>query len=397
MARSGSVVVVIALLVGACSGDRAGDEGVASLLPASGLPQGGYLIEISGAGLTGDEAVTFGGLPATVVDAAPGLLVVRAPVAGVAEAESRSVDVVIAGGGYTTVLEDGFTFTPEVAPLVPIVVSVEPAAAPNGGGVEVSITAEGFGDRPRVFFGTTGVVEAEVVAVSGTRIDVIVPAAAVSDADGLVDVAVRDTATGHEGRLFGAFQYGAAAVFVSGVDISPTTPGVMVVTGVGFTAPAAVSFAGIPGEVLEVDPTAITVRVPAPDIAGCEPIAGPGGVETGGTRLTAPDPFTFGASIALVTGYETHDVEIDADGVVVADTAITVFGTGFVGPTVIRVGGAEFTAEPDERPPAESFVTAAIPAGSELNGAPGDTPTGVLVNGQGCEVDLPALIRLVRP
>ena len=294
------------------------------------------------------------------------------------------------------VLEGAFTFTSSVADLLPIVASLDPAEAPNEGGVAMTITAERFGDDPRVFFGTAGLVEAEVTAVTDTRIDVVVPPAPDADRNGLVTVAVRDSTTGREGRLFGAFQYGTPAALITAVDVSFTTPGAMVITGFGFAEPLTVTFAGVVTEVLEVQPTAITVLLPSPEITGCESITGPVVVETADARLVGPDPFTFGASVVLVTGYDTHDVEMYAEGVVVADTPVTVFGTGFVGDTVIRIGGEEFAAEPDEEPPAESSATAVIPAGTELRGAPGDTLPGVLVNGQGCEVDLPELVRLVR-
>lgn len=389
-------IIVVALIAAACSDDSAADPLQATaVLPTSGLPQGGYLVEIAGVGFTGDEVVTFGALPATVVDAEPGLLLVMAPVAEVGDSEPRTVDVVVASGGYVTVLEGAFTFTPEVAPMLPLLASIDPAAAANEGGVEVAITGEGFGDDPRVFFGTAGLVEAEVVAVTPTRIDVVVPQAPDPDRNALVTVAVRHAATGHEGRLFGAFQYGAPAALVTEVNVSPTTPGAMVIGGFGFTEPATVTLAGLEAAVLDVEPTSITVLVPSPEITDCESITGPVVVEMVDARLIGPDPFTFGTSVPFVTAYETQDVGVDSEGRVVADTPIVVEGTGFVGDTVIRLAGFEFAAEPDEQPPAESSATAVIPAGTGLGGAPGDTLSGVLVNGQGCEVALPLLVRLV--
>jgi len=396
--RLASILLAVGLVAGACGDDtsRAGPQ-VTGILPTVGIPVGGYLVEITGSGFTGDETVRFGDLPATVVGSTPDRLLVVAPVAGLGSLERRIVDVVVSSGGADTVLADAFTFSIEVVGLLPAVDSIDPATVPNEGGVTATITGTGFGSDPRVFFGTAGVVEAEVVSSTPNRIEVVVPPAPAADRDALVDVAVHLRVTGHESRLFGRFQYGAAAAYVTGMDVSFTTPGAMVIEGFGFTEPVTVTFAGVGAQVLDVGPTSITVALPSPEITGCEPVSGPVVVETADARLTAPDPFTFGASVAFVTGYEAHEVEVDADGIVVADTPITVEGTGFVGETVIRIGGVEFVAVPDEAPPAESSATAVIPAGADMGGAPGGTVSGVLVNGQGCKVVLPGLLHLVRP
>lgn len=368
---------------------------VDEVVPGAGLHGGGYFVVLEGSGFTGSEIVRFGDLVAPVVAADPGSLMVMAPVAGISGVDERVVDVVIVDGGEEAVVPGGFTYTGAVRPDLPRIEGLMPPSAPNEGGTTVVIIGSGFDQPVRVFFGTAGLAEADVLFTAPDRIEVLAPQAPGPDSDGVVTVAVRNVASGHEGRLHGSFQYGTGAVFVTGVAPSPRTSGAMLIQGRGFVEPLEVIFAGVMGQVLEVTAEEIEVLLPVPRIVDCVPLVGEVEVvmETG--TVKAPDPFTFGAAQPFVTGFEPVTVAVDDSGVTVAETMVTVEGSGFVGDTTLGIGDVEVAVMPDETPPAESAATAVIPEGAAIGGVPGDLLDGVLVNGQGCEVAIPGLVSLV--
>lgn len=259
--------------------------------PDRGSPVGGERVRIIGTGFEEPIRVTFGSLPAVVRSVTSTLLVVETPTIDLQVGSTSTVNVTVninvnEAETNSDTLNNAFTYTRGGSggggnnggggnALVPRIVSVSPTSGPNEGGTQVTINGEGFSDQVQVFFGTTTLIEAPVLSVSESRLVVTTPSATgFNDVhqNALVDVLVRNTDSGFEDTLTGAFQYGGGEMFISGVspDRGPYTGGENVtIFGQNFEGPAFVRFNGVNQNVLSVSGTEILVVTKPVQITSC--------------------------------------------------------------------------------------------------------------------------------
>ncbi|MGE3165737.1 MAG: IPT/TIG domain-containing protein, partial [Planctomycetota bacterium] len=255
---------------------------VSSVSPPNGSPLGGDVVTITGADLTVDTSVTFGGTPAasvTFVNATTLDATTPAHAPG-------AVDVAVANANGSDTLTAAFTFD---AP--PTLVSIAPTSGSPLGGTVVTLTGTAFTAATSVTFG--GTPAASVTFVNATTLDATTPA----HAPGAVDVAVAN-ANGSD-TLTAAFTFDAPPTLVSIAPTSGSPLGgtVVTLTGTAFTAATSVTFGGTPA--------ASVTFVSATTLDATTPAHAPGAVDVavananGSDTLTAA--FTFDAPPTLVS------------------------------------------------------------------------------------------------
>jgi len=154
---------------------------VTSVDPSVGPTAGGEVVTITGTNLTGATAVTFGGVPGTIISVfSDTIIMVEAP--PVSMTGTVDVTVTTPGGTSATSPADQFTYLG-----VPTVISLSPSSGPSSGGTLVTITGNNFidlGSQP-VLFGSSAATSftlispTEITAISptgspGTTVDVTV-------------------------------------------------------------------------------------------------------------------------------------------------------------------------------------------------------------------------------
>jgi len=209
---------------------------------------------------------------------------------------------------------------------LPAVTQVSPASGPIGGGTTVNITGSGFTGATSVSFGGS---PATPVVNSDNSISVISPA----HVAGVVDVTVTTSAGTSTATSADQFTYGSGpTVTAVSPATGPTSGGTLVtIFGSSFTGATSVSFGGIGATPTVISDSHITAISPA-HVAGLVDVLV---VTPGGTSAaTASDHFTFGSSSApVVTGISP------AGGPVLGGTAVTIYGSGFTGATMVSFGG----------------------------------------------------------
>ncbi|WP_326597075.1 beta strand repeat-containing protein [Streptomyces sp. NBC_01803] len=130
--------------------------------PSSGPVGGGNTVTLTGTGLSGATAVTFGGVPAasfTVVSDTLATAVVPPGTPGAVQ-----VSVTTAAGTSGGV--------PYLYVAAPVVTALVPDAGPAAGGTTVTLTGSGLGQTTSVLFGTT---PAAFTVISDTAVTAVVP------------------------------------------------------------------------------------------------------------------------------------------------------------------------------------------------------------------------------
>jgi len=157
--------------------------------PDAGSSSGGTSVTLTGSGLTGATAVTFGGDPATnlvVVDDSSITVTTPSHAAGL-------VDVVVSTPGGPATLLDGFTYADS-----PVLLSMSPTSGPAAGGTTVTLTGAGLDTTTSVTFGGA---PAAVLSASDTEVIVVTPAGT----PGLVNVEV--TTAGGSSTVVDGYEY----------------------------------------------------------------------------------------------------------------------------------------------------------------------------------------------
>lgn len=311
---------------------------VSGISPASGTTAGGTLVTITGTGLTGATAVTFGGVPATSFTVFSNTEITATAPAGT----SGAVNVVVTTPGGTGT--NAYTYTVPVAS--PQVSTISPASGTSSGGTAVTITGTGFTGATSVTFGAAAATSFTVV--SDTEITAIAPPGTA----GAVNVVVTTSA----GTGTGPYTYSAAPVPVfSGISpASGTTEGdtTVTITGTGFTGATSVFIGGTAAtDLTVVSDSEITATTPAGSAGAVNVVVTtPGGVSTGTGVYTYSS-----ASVPVVSGITP------SSGTTAGGTTITITGSGFTGATAVTIGGtpaAGFTLVSDTE------ITATTPVGS---------------------------------
>jgi len=215
---------------------------VTGVTPNTGPAAGGTQVAISGSGLTGTGAVTFGGAPAASFQA-----VSDTQVNAVSPGGAGAVDVVVitaAGGASATGTVDQFTYIP-----APAVTNINPSGGPAAGGTLVTITGTGFKGTTAVTFGAAAGLRMTVV--SDTQITVLSPAGS----SGSVDIVVSAPGGTSSASPADAFTYNPPAPSVTAIDPKqgPLAGGTAVtVVGANFIGVTAVTFGKTASPKIEV-------------------------------------------------------------------------------------------------------------------------------------------------
>ncbi len=175
---------------------------VSSITPATGLPQGGTPITITGSGFVPGATVTVGGVAATGVSVVgPTQINATTPPGSIGAA----IVLVINPGGAISGLASAFSYSTSAPVVSPVTIaSVSPASGALTGGTTVTITGSGFASGATVLFGNT---IATSTFVSATQIVATTPPTATA---GAVAVSVTNANGGGSATQQGAFTYASS-------------------------------------------------------------------------------------------------------------------------------------------------------------------------------------------
>ncbi|MFI6310802.1 IPT/TIG domain-containing protein, partial [Nocardia fusca] len=207
---------------------------LATVVPNVGPVAGGTTVVLTGAGLAGASAVTFGGTPATsfTVNSAT-------QITAVAPAGTGTVPVTVTTAGGTS-NGVGYTYV-----AVPALTTVLPNVGLEAGGTTVIVTGTGLSTASAVTFGGTPATSFTVN--SDTQITAVAPAGT-----GTVQLTVT-TAGGVSNGV--TYTYVAVPALTAVVpNVGPASGGTtVVVTGTGLTGASAVTFGATPATSFTVD------------------------------------------------------------------------------------------------------------------------------------------------
>ncbi len=318
---------------------------VSGISPASGPNSGGTSVTISGSGLTGVSAVSFGTVSASS-------LTVESDTTVIATAPAHAdgtVDVTVTNpaGTSATVAADQYTYTA----AAPAVTSVAPATGPSGGGTTVTITGTGFSDATAVSFGSTPATDLAVA--SATLITALAPAGS-----GVVDITVTTPDGTSAASAADQFTYGSAPTATTlSPGVGPIGGGTQVtVDGTGFVAgQTSVTIGGtvIPPASVTVQNARVLTFITPGNAAGTVSVMV---TAPGGTTGAIPGGFTYQAPLNPVVTAVSPSSGSTAGG-----TTVTITGTEFIGVIGVSFGpvaAASFTVN------STTSITAVAPAGS---------------------------------
>jgi hypothetical protein len=302
---------------------------LATVVPNVGPVAGGTTVVLTGTGLTGASAVTFGGTPATsfTVDSAT-------QITAVAPAGTGTVQIAVTTVGGTS---NGVAYT-YVA--VPTLATVVPNVGPVAGGTTVVLTGTGLTGASAVTFGGTPATSFTVN--SATQITAVAPAGS-----GTVQVTVT-TAGGTSNGV--GYTYVAVPALTTvlpnvGLEAGGTT---VIVTGTGLSTASAVTFGGTPATSFTVNSdTQITAVAPAGTGTVQLTVTTAGGVSNGVT-------YTYVAVPALTT-------VVPNVGPASGGTTVVVTGTGLTGASAVTFGATPATSFTVD---SATQITAVAPAGT---------------------------------
>jgi YVTN family beta-propeller protein len=295
---------------------------VTAIGPSAGPVKAGTVVTITGSGLTGATAVTFGaGKKATAVTCTAISCTATAP-AGTAG--TVDVQVTTPGGISATTSADQYTYT-----AAPVVAAVMPAAGPLAAGTVVTITGTGLSGATKILFGTVAATGVSCTATSCT-------ATAPAGTAGMVNVQV--TAIGGVSAAVAGDKYTYTAVpTVTAVSpiTGPVSGGASVkVTGTNLASVTAVTF-GQGNNATGISCTATACTVTAP--AGSAGTVNVQVTSPGGTSATATgDQYTY-AGAPVVTGISP------SVGSTSGGTTVTITGANLYQATAVTFGGKKAT------------------------------------------------------
>ncbi|OWK39897.1 Flagellar hook-length control protein FliK [Fimbriiglobus ruber] len=291
---------------------------VTSINPSVGPTAGGTTVTLTGTGLAGATAVTFGGTSATIVSDSASQIVVTTPpgAAGIA-------DVLVTTSAGTSAGSPAYAFV-YTAPTGPTVASVSPSSGPAAGGTTITIAGTNLGGATAVTFGGT---TATILSDSATQLVVTDPAGAT----GTVDVVVTTQAGSSQTGATDKFTYQAPLPVVTGVSpgSGPATGGITVtLTGTDLDAATTVDFNSTPATIVSGTATQLVVTVPAGTAgnAAYVTVTTPAGT----SAVTSADYFTYTAPAPVITGV--------SPSLGTAGTTVTVTGLYLNGAVGVQFG-----------------------------------------------------------
>lgn len=304
-----------------------------SLVPAAGAFEGGTLVTLNGAGLTGTSGVTVCGESATEVTVVSDTEVTFLTPPG--ELGTCTVVIDVPGAG-TPPGDASFRYI-----VVPSVDQIDPSAGPVAGGTSITIEGTGFDEATGVRFGDTDATSFEVL--DDTTIAAVTPALVA----GSYPVRVRNADS--DGITVATFT-SMAVPTIEGVDPQPIDPAgdQVTISGAGLLGATAVSFDGEPAEAFTVlNDATITATTPTLDL--------------GEVDVTVTTPGGSGEATAQVWPTPTVESIDPPAGPADGETEITITGSGFTGVDEVRVGSSAAT---DVVVVDDGEITAVVPSGA---------------------------------
>jgi PGF-pre-PGF domain-containing protein len=202
---------------------------IISISPASGPARGGTPVTITGSGLIGTTAVTFGSTAGTIT----GIPTDRS-ITTISPPGTGTVDIIVATSSGISAIStaDQFTYQP-----VPTITNIAPASGPARGGTPVTITGRGFTGATAVVFGLGNV--ATFTENNDTTITAISP-----PGTGTVDIIITTLNGSSMPSATDFFFYQPAPIITSIIPATGTTTTSVLITnltGTGFTPGAKVT------------------------------------------------------------------------------------------------------------------------------------------------------------
>ncbi len=338
---------------------------IADVTPSTGHPALETPVTISGAFFAADSAVSFGGVPATIVGVTPDAIDVLAPTG----TRGAVVDVVVAGSDGTDTLVGGFAYDD---PPPPVLAAIDPPAGLFHSPTSVTLTGADFDAVYPLTVTVGGLPAGDVVRVSDTVVTATVPA----NTQGAVGDVVL-TQDGLSTTLPAAFAWeGTRLLALSPAAGDPLGGTAVTLTGEHLPDDGSlvVTFGGA---------AATVVSVTAP--GGAQVLTPPG------TPDTTVDVAVSGSNgdDLLVGAYRYEEVPppvlaavAPTEGLFHSPTAVTLTGADFSSlyPVTVTVGGLPAT---DVVRVSDTVVTATFPPNAQ--GATGD----VVVTQNGLDAALP--------
>lgn len=265
----------------------------------------------------------------------------------------RTVRVRAAINNVAQTVDVTFRERPDEEPppdLVPTITSVNPSTGRPTGGQTIRINGTNFDAPVRVLFdtGSGTPVEAFVVAVTDTTIDVLTPAVNLGAGQQLASdvIVITDLGSATEQRVeaTGAFTFRNEQLTPKISTVTPNSGPVtgntrVSIFGEGFQAPVQVLFGTAEARVVTVQYSEIIVETPAgrdtsPD--GSDTVTGPVDVTVRNinsqTTATMSGGFHYKNAVVITAAGPTI-------GPATGGTRVTIEGTGFLAPVAVTIGG----------------------------------------------------------
>jgi hypothetical protein len=293
---------------------------VTAVSPSSGPTAGGANVWITGTNFTGTTTVNFGLTPASFFVSDDNLITVTGTPAEAAA--TVNVTVVTPSGTSATTANDQYTYVA----VAPTVTAVSPGVSAVGS--TVYITGTGFTGLSTVAFGGT---PASAGIDSNGLINASVPAGS-----GTVDVTVTNSGGTSATSASDQFTYGSTptGLQVNGVTANhgPTGGGTQVeIFGLGFTGVSAVMFGSAQASSFFFSSDSLVFATSPAGTAGTVDITIKVGTTT--SSINNGDRFTYAGPVTPVVNALQPN-----HGSSAGSTSVTIFGSGFTGPTSVQFG-----------------------------------------------------------
>jgi hypothetical protein len=271
---------------------------ITAINPAFGSPGGGETVTITGVNLFAPVRVFFdfgaGTTPkeAFIVSRTDTQIVVVTPAVDLGTGQTKSATIVVvtpAGTATETRVPAPTPFVFQAEVLTPTVSTVSPDTGPIDGGTRITIFGSGFQAPVQVSFapgataGAQGWTAIQVVSVSFNQIIAVTPAARDVNPTGSgvlvgpVDLRVRNILSDKEVVKAVSFRYTAKMqITAAGPSQGPVTGGTkVVIDGIGFNDPVAVSIGGFAAQPIKVTGTQVTAVTAAVIPTSCSDFGAP--------------------------------------------------------------------------------------------------------------------------
>jgi uncharacterized protein (TIGR03437 family) len=346
---------------------------ISSLSPSSTAAGGAaFSLTVNGSGFASGAAVEWNGtaLPTTFVGATQ--LTAAVPANLIAAAGGAAVTVANPTGPASFAV----TFTIAAIPAGPAITSFSPSSATVGGSTfTLTVTGTGFLSGATVQWSGTPLA---TTYVSSTQLNAVVPASLIAAAGGGLITVANPSGPVSAGVNF---QVNGADPFISSFSPSSVTAGgaafTLTVNGIGFLSGTTVLWNGATLATTFVNPTQLTVAIPAALISSPTvviiQVTNPGGEPHGGWPFTVGGPFpaiTLLSPYWMAAGAPAFTLTVNGSGFFPGSTVQwngSPLATTYAGPAQLT---AQVTADLITSPGTTDEITVVNPDGSVSTATP---------------------------